>query len=96
MTAKREECYVVMDGAGDPALIQQVWPRCAAADCNRLIRGATVRIGDDLYHKVCAPREESVPMPSRWQKPGDPTPSPKPENEPLRNHAETGNPTGRV
>jgi len=57
-----------MDGAGDPNLIHAVWPRCARGTCHGLIRGPTVRIGDELYHKGCAPREESVPMPSRWQK----------------------------
>lgn len=69
MSAERYEFTVVLDSVGDPRLYELVGPRCASAMCHRLLRGQVIRVGEEFFHKYCAPRDEATPDPSRWREP---------------------------
>ena len=67
MSEERVDFTIVLDGIGDPRLYEVVGERCALHTCHRLLRGAVVRVGNETYHRACAPRPE--PKPERWRKP---------------------------
>ena len=39
----------------DPTVRQELQLRCGLATCGRILRGETVRIGDEFFHAGCAP-----------------------------------------